>query len=294
MSSKSAVLAKVANGDMLAYLRDTPKKQVEADKVTSLMNFIAENPNTTDADIHALAERMKVDPHLMEEEVYKTLSALLKGRKNDVIAGGLAAGKPNSDFPEAQIEKGTEVEKEHTPSTAVATEIAKDHLVESDKYYDHLEDMEEGMEGDGKNDSRKAAFKYGFFSKIAELGLTPGEMTKLALTGPIMAAGAAGKAGETASGLGRWTLDKALSTLKLGAKTPLILAPVLGMLAGGAYRGLTAPKFETPEDLRTTERLALYRRLAREALKAAQKKQRKRLSMTGAKEQAIEVPALAG
>lgn len=141
--------------------------------------------------------------------------------------------------------------------------------------------------------AKKMAFKYGFFTKIAELGMTPSEFTKQALMGPIMAAGAAGKAGESASGVGKWTLEKALNTLKFGLKSPLVIAPVAGMLLGGAYRGLTAPSYDEPEDLRQAEQIALYKRLAREALKKARRRQEKRLSLTGEKESLIKVPELA-
>lgn len=144
---------------------------------------------------------------------------------------------------------------------------------------------------------RAAAYKYGFFTKIAELGMTPSEFTKKAIStaGGLMAAGAASKAGETAGGLGKWTLEKALNTVKTGLKSPLIIAPIAGMLLGGAYRGLTAPSYEEPEDLRNLERVALYKRLAREAMKKARRKQEKRLAMSSTEGEApIKVPALMG
>lgn len=37
-----------------------------------------------------------------------------------------------------ELDKGKEVEKEHTPSSAAAKKIAKDHLVEDPKYYTKL------------------------------------------------------------------------------------------------------------------------------------------------------------
>ncbi len=42
----------------------------------------------------------------------------------------------------AQLEKGIEVEYEHTYNTEIAKEIAMDHLVEYPYYYDELEKME--------------------------------------------------------------------------------------------------------------------------------------------------------
>jgi len=309
MNPEKAAMAKLANGDEGAESAEEEMAEtMDPDKATSLINFIAEHGNKgiDDDDFHAHSELIGVDPHEAEEEVYRTLASLLGG-KNDVIQGGKAQGLPNSMFPKEELEAGAKIEKEHTPSTAIATEIAKDHDVESDEYYTgegRLEDMEEDMdkqkalgnEEGAAPDQQKMAFKYGFFLKVAELGLTPSEFTKAAFTGPLIAAGAAGKAagkaGETASGAGRWGLEKALGALKFGAKTPLILAPIAGMLLGGAYRGLTSPSYEEPEDLRRAERVGLYRRLAREALRKARKKQDKRLGMSGAKEKLLTVPEL--
>lgn len=84
----------------------------------------------------------------------------------DKIEGGKADGRPDSDYPKDQLEKGMEVEKEHTDSEAEAKEITKDHLEEEkeldpdkDKddleYYDELGDMEDGL--------KKKAFDAGFF-----------------------------------------------------------------------------------------------------------------------------------
>lgn len=60
----------------------------------------------------------------------------------EIIPGGLADGKPNSDFPQSQIEKGVEVEKEHVKPIKARQEIAKDHLEEDPTYYNKLDMME--------------------------------------------------------------------------------------------------------------------------------------------------------
>jgi hypothetical protein len=64
------------------------------------------------------------------------------------------------------------------------------------------------------------------------------------------------------------------------------------MLLGGAYRHMTAPSYEEPEELQDIEQIALYRRLARQALRAAHRKQQKRLALTGESEKEIKVPQL--
>jgi ribosomal protein S27AE len=46
------------------------------------------------------------------------------------------------DFDKIQLEKGINVEKEHTDLDKYAMEIAKDHLVEIPDYYDRLEYIE--------------------------------------------------------------------------------------------------------------------------------------------------------
>jgi hypothetical protein len=62
------------------------------------------------------------------------------------VLGGLANGKPDSDFPISQLRMGRKVEKEHTNSEAMANDIAKDHLVEDKAYYTHLKAMEDKYE----------------------------------------------------------------------------------------------------------------------------------------------------
>jgi hypothetical protein len=62
----------------------------------------------------------------------------------DRLPGGLADGKPDSAYPEDQLDKGEEVEMEHVNNDELAEEIAKDHLQEDKKYYDKLEVMESG------------------------------------------------------------------------------------------------------------------------------------------------------
>ena len=94
----------------------------------------------------------------------KSIDDLLK-KAEDLIPGGLADDMLDSKFPEDQMEKGIEVEYEHTDDPAIAKEIAKDHLVEDDEYYDYLEDMEELMKESSINTERanKLLKKYDIF-----------------------------------------------------------------------------------------------------------------------------------
>ena len=58
------------------------------------------------------------------------------------IPGGRADGKTPDDYEKSQIEKGKNVEHEHTNNPDTAREIAMDHLEEHDEYYTGLEHME--------------------------------------------------------------------------------------------------------------------------------------------------------
>jgi predicted GNAT family N-acyltransferase len=76
-----------------------------------------------------------------------------KGMNENKIKGGLADNKSVKDIANKhdvsvddikdEIEKGVEVEKEHTSDDGIAHEIAKDHTYEDDKYYEKLADIEE-------------------------------------------------------------------------------------------------------------------------------------------------------
>jgi 8-oxo-dGTP pyrophosphatase MutT (NUDIX family) len=72
----------------------------------------------------------------------------------EVVSGGKADGKPDSDFREDQLKKGRKVEREHTNNPALANEISKDHLEEFPNYYTALGKMEDGL--------KKKAFWRGF------------------------------------------------------------------------------------------------------------------------------------
>lgn len=54
---------------------------------------------------------------------------------SDQIPGGRADNMPDSMFDTEQLQKGIEVEMEHTKDKDLAKEIAKDHLLEAPMYY---------------------------------------------------------------------------------------------------------------------------------------------------------------
>jgi len=63
----------------------------------------------------------------------------------DQIPGGKADEKTPEDFPTKALDKGQDVEQEHTEDPQMALEIAMDHLMEAYDYYDKLDDMEKEL-----------------------------------------------------------------------------------------------------------------------------------------------------
>lgn len=72
----------------------------------------------------------------------------IKGGKADKMSVEDIAKKFNVsvDKIKAQLEKGIEIEKEHTSDKEKATEIAMDHVTEFPDYYDRIEKMEKEAE----------------------------------------------------------------------------------------------------------------------------------------------------
>ncbi len=66
------------------------------------------------------------------------------------IPGGRAEGIPTSNFNKEDIDRGKNVEKEHTTDPEIAEEITKDHLQEFENYYTELKKMEEKLKKNKK------------------------------------------------------------------------------------------------------------------------------------------------
>lgn len=146
-------------------------------------------------------------------------------------------------------------------------------------------------------DERTQAFKYGFLYRVAELGMLPGELEQqLIKKAALMQHPVVG----TVAAVGRGIYGggaKFLKALRLALIVPPLLAlPVMAGL-GMATRHLTKPRYESPEELQSLERTALYKQLSREARLRARKLQQKRkmkLFERGEeiKEPTVEVPAI--
>jgi hypothetical protein len=71
------------------------------------------------------------------------LKSILNGLSSELSMDDIAKKHNVSvDFINSQLQKGIEVEYEHTPNKSVSKKIAMDHLVEIPNYYDLLEKME--------------------------------------------------------------------------------------------------------------------------------------------------------
>ena len=97
------------------------------------------------------------------KEVNETL---LESLNEDILPGGQADGKPDSDFNSEELKLGVNHELEHIDAEEIsksknidiekakkfaldmASEIAKDHLIENPKYYSELEDKEGEEDGE--------------------------------------------------------------------------------------------------------------------------------------------------
>ena len=78
------------------------------------------------------------------QKLFNESNELLGGLSDNMSLEDIAK-KHNTTLSEVQeqLQKGMEVEMEHTDDSDIAIEIAKDHLVEDLYYYDKLETIEQ-------------------------------------------------------------------------------------------------------------------------------------------------------
>ena len=78
--------------------------------------------------------RMTALKHIIEQAAKKQAA--------EILHGGLADNKPDSDFSPTTLAQGKQHEHEHTGNDQIAKEIAKDHLQEDPGYYKKIEQIE--------------------------------------------------------------------------------------------------------------------------------------------------------
>jgi hypothetical protein len=104
---------------------------------SKLIKFFTRVKNPSDSSVHRFADKLNIDPDELEEEIYGIMSSLFSaGKYNE-----------NSDIEidDDELEKGVEVEMEHTDCPLIAKRIALDHLAELSDYYTRLEKMEHNI-----------------------------------------------------------------------------------------------------------------------------------------------------
>lgn len=99
----------------------------------------------------------------------------------EILKGGEGDGKPDSEFPKKELKKGSKHEhEEHGGPKALGKEIAKDHLVEDNTYYEKLERIEKQSTIIGEPMSDIQAFYYGFGKAAAAIGLNSEQAISMA------------------------------------------------------------------------------------------------------------------
>jgi len=96
-----------------------------------IVKFLIDNPNPPDKKIHALAEKMGIEPDKFETIIYSILSEMIH--------------KPTvkeSEVKPEELKMGIKVEMEHTSVLSLAKQIALTHLSELPDYYTKLKKVE--------------------------------------------------------------------------------------------------------------------------------------------------------
>ena len=122
---------------------------VEIDLRAKIIEYFSDKNNSgiQDKDFHKFAEEdLGVEESVAETTVYAIMSSFFAAGKSKNVDDKV-------EYDDDQLEKGVEVELEHTSDAAIATKIAQDHLAEIPDYYTRLEEMEKEAGVKGYDDS---------------------------------------------------------------------------------------------------------------------------------------------
>ncbi|MCK9155360.1 MAG: hypothetical protein M0P12_04505 [Paludibacteraceae bacterium] len=129
---------------MKTELRKIAKLLVAAggkDIDAEIVDFFSKKESVNDNDIHALAEKLGLDPHEFEGRIYGILSGFLHQGKSKGNGFG-SHGIPDKDL----FDKAVEIEMEHTTIPSLAKKIVSDHVAEAGwGYYTALIEMEKKL-----------------------------------------------------------------------------------------------------------------------------------------------------
>ena len=118
----------------------------------------------------ALSHLKDIEGH-KNSNVLEINSGYFLVRTADYIDGGVGDDFDLTILPKEELEKGIEVEKEHSPDLGIEEDIVKDHEQESLEitgrpvYYQYLQKAENDM----REDSKKENFKDMSYAEIGEM-----------------------------------------------------------------------------------------------------------------------------
>lgn len=132
------------------FYREVSEEEEEL-KYSGLVKFFMDNPHPTEDQLEELSDELNISLNEVEERMFRLLSSLLRtlGKHNDIS---------DDQFDQEQLQKGIEIEKEHTDDPLVAKMIAKDHLSEIPDYYSRLHDMEQSATQNDNQNTPKNRF----------------------------------------------------------------------------------------------------------------------------------------
>lgn len=174
------------HGDKPSTMKEDPDEEVHRWHWISPKFFVRkeqDNELHVPLDSNVVMEGLGLSKMSEHTKVASSMIDFLYKQAKEYIPGGKAEGKPDSDYPKDQLEKGRIVEMEHTKDPLIANEIAKDHLEEHKddppevkEYYDKplfSKDLKEGGQ-------EKKAFWQGFSKKAEENVLMSNEEKNVA------------------------------------------------------------------------------------------------------------------
>jgi hypothetical protein len=108
--------------------------------ILDVIEFLHDQPNPKDSDLHAWAEDSGFEVDDVDEKVYTLASALVQFlHDGKAVDSGFTEDDADSD----ELKMGIKIEMEHTSNPVMAKRIALDHLSEIPDYYTRLVKLEE-------------------------------------------------------------------------------------------------------------------------------------------------------
>lgn len=108
-----------------------------------LIDFFTNTKNLDDVKVHALAEKLEIDTHELETQIYAILVDFFQyGKYNKAIE------EHEVNINQEELEIGIRFEMEHTADVNISRRIALDHLVDCPTYYTRLQKFESECKND--------------------------------------------------------------------------------------------------------------------------------------------------